>query len=104
MRPLDPPDLQGERLSTTPRCLLNLGTIGILKHFHLCTRDDQKVCGKKLPFLHRLINRAGTTAHNNEAHMLLIDYNMPDVSCLHVLQLSPRQRYIARSVPFYVAF
>ena len=36
--------------------------------------------------------------------MQLIGYNMRDVSRLRALQLSSRQRYIARSGPFYVAF
>ena len=36
--------------------------------------------------------------------MQLICYNMCDVSRLRALQLSSRQRYIARSGPFYVAF
>ena len=68
------------------------------------TRGDQKVRGKKLPFLYRLINRAGITAHNTATHMQLIGYNIIDVSRLRVLQLSSGQRYIARSGPFYVAF
>ena len=69
-----------------------------------CTRGDQKVCGKKLPFLHRLINRAGITAHNTAKHMQFIGYSMRDVRRLRVLLLSSRQRYIAQSGPFYVAF
>ena len=68
------------------------------------TRGDQKVRGKKLPFLHRLINRAGITAHNTSTHMQLIGYNMLVVIRLRALQLSSRQRYIARTSPFYVAF
>ena len=68
------------------------------------TRGDQRVRGKKLPFQHRLINRAGITAHNTATHMQLICYNMLDVSPLRALQLSSRQRYIARTGPFYVAF
>ena len=67
------------------------------------TRGDQKVRGKKLPFLHRLINRAGITALNTATHMQMIGYNMRDVSRLRALQLSSRQRYIARSGPFYVS-
>ena len=57
-----------------------------------------------MPFLHRLINRAGITAHNTATHMQLIGYNMRDVSPLRALQLSSRQRYMARRGPFYVAF
>ena len=67
-------------------------------------RGDQKVRGKYLPFLHRLINRVGITAHNTATHMQLIGYKMFDVSRLRALQLSSRQRYIARSGPFYVTF
>ena len=69
-----------------------------------CTRGDQKVRGKSLPFLHHLINRAGITSHNTATHMQLFGYNMLDVSCLSALQLSSRQRYIVRAGPFYVAF
>ena len=54
--------------------------------------------------LHRLINRAGITAHNTATHMQLIAYNMLGVSRLCALQRSSRQRYIARTGPFYVAF
>ena len=36
--------------------------------------------------------------------MQLIDYNMLDASRLRALQLSSRQRYIAQTGPFYVAF
>ena len=68
------------------------------------TRGDQKVRGKMLPFLHRLINRAGIIAHNTATHMQLICYNMIDVSRIRALQLSPRQRYIEQTGPFYVAF
>ena len=64
----------------------------------------KKARGKYLPFLYRLINRAGMAAHNTATHMQLIGYNMLDVSCLRALQLSSRQRYIARTGPFYVAF
>ena len=64
------------------------------------TRGDHKVRGKWLPFLNRLINRARITAHNTAIHMLLIDYNLLDVSCLRSLQLSSRQRYIARTGSF----
>ena len=67
-------------------------------------RGDQKVRGKQLPFLHRLINRTGITAHHTATHMHLISDNMLDVSRLRALQLSSRQRYIARTGPFYVAF
>ena len=62
------------------------------------TRGDQKVLGKYLPFLHRLLKRAGITG------MQLTGYSMLDVSRLRALQLSSRQRYIARTGPFYVAF
>ena len=68
------------------------------------TRGDQKVRGKSLPFLHRLINRPGITSHNTATHMQLIGYNMLDVSCLRALQQSSRQRYIAQTGPFYGAF
>ena len=68
------------------------------------TRGDQKVRGKSLPFLHRLINRPGITSHNTATHMQLIGYNMLDVSCLRALQRSSRQRYIAQTGPFYGAF
>ena len=73
------------------------------KQFFTHTRGDKKVCGKNLPFLHRLINRAGITAHTL-THMQLIGYNMLDVSRLCALQLLSRQRYIVRTGPFYVAF
>ena len=59
---------------------------------------------KKLPFLHRLIHRAGITVHNTATHMQFIGYNMLDVSRLRALKLSSRQRYIARTCPFYVVF
>ena len=68
------------------------------------TRGDQKVRGKWLPFLDRLINRARITAHNTATHMQLISYNMLGVSRLRALQWSSRQRYITRTGPFYVAF
>ena len=68
------------------------------------TRGDQKVRGKYLPFLHRLINRAGITAHNTATHRQLMGYNMLGFSRLRALWLSSRQRYIARIGPFYVAF
>ena len=71
---------------------------------YACMRGDQKVRGKWLPFLHRLINRAGITAHKCAIHMQLIGYNMLDVSHSHALQLSSRHRYIARTGPFDVAF
>ena len=71
---------------------------------YFSTRGDQKVRGKKLPFLHRLINIARITAHNTATHMQLIRYNMLDVSRLHALHLSSRQHYIAQTGPFYVAF
>ena len=35
------------------------------------TRGDQKVRGKYVQFLHRLINRAGIQAHNTATHMQL---------------------------------
>ena len=50
----------------------------------LCTRCDQKVCGKKLPFLHHLIKSAGITAHTTATYMQLIGYNMLDVSRLQM--------------------
>ena len=68
------------------------------------TRGDQKVCGKWLSFLHRLINRAGITVHNTTTQMQLIGYNMLDVSRLRALQLSSRQCYIAQTSPVYVGF
>ena len=76
--------------------ILILPSFFIFNFFSFChsyTGGDQKVRGKKLPFLHPLLNRAGITAHNTMTHMKLIGYNMLDVSRL--LQLSPRQRYIA---------
>ena len=57
-----------------------------------------------MPFLHRLINRAGITALNTATHMQLIIYSVLDVSRLRALQLSPGQRYIARNGLFYVEF
>ena len=69
-----------------------------------CTRGVQKIRGQMLPFLHRLSNRAGITAHNTAIYMQLIGYNMLDVSHLRALQLSVRQRLIAQIGPFYVAF
>ena len=71
---------------------------------YIYTRSDQKVRRKQLSFLHRLLNLAGITAHNTAKHMQLIGYNRLDVSCLSALQLSSRQRYKARTGPFYVAF
>ena len=68
------------------------------------TRGDQKVRGKKLPFLRRLINRTGITAPNTATHMQLIGYNVLGVTRLHALQRSSRQRYVAQTGPFYVAF
>ena len=68
------------------------------------TRGDQKVLGKYLPFLHRLLKRAGITANNTATHMQLTGYSMLDVNRLRALQLSSRQRYIARTGPVYVAF
>ena len=53
--------------------------------------------GKKLPFLHRLINKTRITAPNTAIHMQLIGNNMRDVSRLRALQLSSRQCCIARS-------
>ena len=70
----------------------------------LVTRGDQEVRGKQLPFLHRLINSAGITAHNTATYTHLICYKMLDVSRLRALQLSSRQRYIAWTGPFYVVF
>ena len=70
----------------------------------LFTRGVQKIRGQMPPFLHRLTNRAGFTAHNTATYMQLIGYNMLDVSRLRALQLSSRQRYIAQTGPFYVAF
>ena len=72
--------------------------------FSYNTRGDQKVHGKELPFLHRLINRAEITVHHTATHMQLIGYNMLDVSRLPVLQLSSRQCFLAGTRPFYVAF
>ena len=69
-----------------------------------CTRGVQKIRGQMLPFLPRLSNRAGITAHNTAIYMQLIGYNMLDASHLRALQLSSRQRYIAQTGPFYVAF
>ena len=69
-----------------------------------CTRGDQKVRGKKLPFLHRLTNRAGITSNSTAIYMRLIGYNIFDVRRLYALQLSSRQRYVARTSPFCVAF
>ena len=57
-----------------------------------------------MPFQYRLINKAGITAHYTVIHMQLIGYSMHDVSHLRELQLSSRQRYIARTGQFYVAF
>ena len=57
-----------------------------------------------LSLLHRLGNRAGITANNTATYMQLIGYNMLDVSHISALQLSSRQRYIAQTGPFYVAF
>ena len=74
---------------------------GVQPSLHLYTRGDQKVRGKKLPFLHSLIDRAGITAHNTATHMHLIGYNMFDVSRLLALQMSSRQRFLARTGPFY---
>ena len=70
----------------------------------LCTRGDQKVRRKQLSFLHRLLYRAGITAHNTATHMQLIGYNILGVSRLCTLQLSSRQHYKAQTGPFYVAF
>ena len=68
------------------------------------TRGVQKIRGQMLSFLHRLSNRARITAHNTAIYMQLIGYNMLDVSNLCALQLSSRQRYVAQTGPFYVAF
>ena len=68
------------------------------------TRGVQKIRGQMPPFLHRLSNRAGFTAHNTATYMQLISYNMLNVSRLRALQLSSRQRYIAQTGPFYAAF
>ena len=65
---------------------------------------NRKFAEKRLPFLHRMINRGANTAHNTATHMQLIGYNMLGVNRLRALQLSSRQRYIARTSPFYVAF
>ena len=59
------------------------------------TRVDQKVSGKWLLFLHRLISRAGITANNTATHMQLIGYNMLNVRRLRALQLPSRQRSVA---------
>ena len=74
------------------------------KYFVIYTSCDQKVRGKKFPFLHRLINRAGITAHNTAAHMQLIGFNLLDVGRLRALQRSSRQRYITQTGAIYVAF
>ena len=68
------------------------------------TRGVQKIRGQMLSFLHLLSNRAEITAHNTATYMQLIGYNILDVSRLHALQLSSRQRYIAQTGPLYVAF
>ena len=44
------------------------------------------------------------TAHNTATHMQLIGYIMLDVSHLRVLHLLSRQRFIAQTGPFNVAF
>ena len=67
-------------------------------------RGVQKIRGQMLPFLHRLSNRAEITAYNTATYMQLIGYNMLGVSRLRALQLSSRQRSIAQTGPFYVAF
>ena len=59
------------------------------------TRGNQHMRGKYSPFLHRLINRAGTSALCTAIHWELISNNMVYVSRLHALQLSSRQRFIA---------
>ena len=76
----------------------------VKQHINMKYEGDQKVRGKSLPFLHHLISRAGITAQNTATHKQLVGYKMLDVSRLHALQLSSRQRYIARTGPFYVAF
>ena len=54
---------------------------------------------------HQLYKYTGITVHNNATHMQFIGwYNMLDVSRLRALQLSSRQRYIARTGRFYVVF
>ena len=68
------------------------------------TRGVQKIPRQMPPFLYWLSNRAGFTAHNTATYMQLIGYNMLGVSPLPALQLSSRQRYIAQTGPFYVAF
>ena len=60
-----------------------------------CTRDDQEIRGKRLPFLHLLTNRAEKLAHTTATHMQLICHSMNYVSRLRPLQLSSRQCYIA---------
>ena len=55
------------------------------------TRGDQKVRGKKLPFLHRLTNKAGIS-YNSAKHMQLIGHNMVYVSGPRMLQVSSGQR------------
>ena len=70
----------------------------------LITRGVQKIRGQMLPFLHRLSNRAGITAHITAIYMQLIGYNMLDVSHLRALQLSSRQRYLAQTGPFSLHF
>ena len=78
--------------------------LGKKQTFVLYTRVDQKVRRKKLPFLHRFINRAGNTAHNTATLMQLMGNIMLDVSRLRTLQLSSRQCYIAHTGPFCFAF
>ena len=50
----------------------------------VCTRGDQKVRRKKLPFLHRSIFLAAITAPNTVTHMQLIGYNMLDMLVVYV--------------------
>ena len=82
----------------------SLSTRELMQEYRDYTWDVQKIRRQMLPFLHRLSNRAGITAHYTATYMQLIGYNMLDVSHLRALQLSSRQRYIAQTGPFYVAF
>ena len=103
-------------IKSTPKVLLLNAVLSAAKrplrrsfvHYNFlkpeCTRGDQKVHGKKLPFLNRSIKRAGITALNTATHMQLIGNNMLDVSRLRALQLSSRQCYIEQTGQFNVAF
>ena len=49
---------------------------------------------KLLPFLHRLINRAGISTSNTKTYMQLVCHEMVNDSPLSPLRLSSTQRYI----------